>query len=141
MHKRIRPYRRTLSVCDSSNVYRLSLVGTFELTNHFRIRYNIFFDPRCLCNTALTPNGDQFTLPCICSDGLRHHHNIAAKIRNNNEIIHIKAHFYTLFNKTCKFVVRIIRFSEHSYLLNNVFSVVKLPICTHRIYTITWFVT
>ena len=48
MHKRIRPYRRTLSVCDSSNVYRLSLVGTFELTNHFRIRYNIFFDPRCL---------------------------------------------------------------------------------------------
>ena len=60
MHKRIRPYRRTLSVCDSSNVYRLSLVGTFELANHFRIRYNIFFDPRCLCNTALTPIGAWF---------------------------------------------------------------------------------
>ena len=52
------------------------------------------------CTTALTPNGDQFSLPCICSEGLRHHHNNAAKIQNIIEIIHNIAHFYTLFNKT-----------------------------------------
>ena len=55
MHKRIRPYRRTLSVCDSLCECRLSLVGTFELTNHFRIRYNIFFDPRCPASQSLLP--------------------------------------------------------------------------------------
>ena len=53
--------------------------------------------------TAITPNGDQFTLPCICSDGLRHHHNIAAKIQNNIEIIHNIAQFYTSFNKRVSF--------------------------------------
>ena len=67
---------------------------------------------------------------------------LLAKIQIIFEIIHNIAHFYTLFNKTCKFVVRIIRFSEHSYLLNNVFSVVKTTdLYPQRIYAITWFVT
>ena len=69
------------------------------------------------CTTALTPNGDQFTLPCICSDDFlrpygykrpkverRHHHNNAAKIQNKIEIIHNIALF---FNKTSNYTNQI----------------------------------
>ena len=64
----------------------------FECKPHQNFEYSIFC-PSMSCTAAFTPYGDQFSLPCICSDGLRHHHNNAAKIRNNIEIIHIKAHF------------------------------------------------
>ena len=53
MHKRIRPCERIFSVCDSTSGCRLSLVGTFELANHFRIRYNILSNPRCQCAIQL----------------------------------------------------------------------------------------
>lgn len=81
IHKRIRPYRRTFSVRDLLCNCRLSLVGTFELTNHFRIRYNILSNPRC--QSAKKPCG----------------HNASAKIQIIFRVYNDLPQKYTLFNR------------------------------------------
>ena len=42
---------------------------------------------------------------------------LGAKIRNNIEIIHDIAHFYTLFNKTCYFSTGLVELSSQSKIL------------------------
>ena len=48
------------------------------------------------CIAAYTPNGVQLLLSCICSNGLRHHHNYDAKIQKRfktDTIFREKTHF------------------------------------------------
>ena len=77
--ERVRLYRR-IPIPRGRSVH---LVGDYLSTNLIRIFDTDLLPTKSLHYTALTPYGDQFTLSCICSDGLRHHHKIAAKIRKN----------------------------------------------------------